>query len=514
MSLITIIRPPIVVPKWAHTTIVCPPVGMAYLASSLRAAKHPVKLIDSVGEAVFSVREVDTHRSLMATGLTPEQVLDRIDPKTTLFGFSCMFSNEWPIAYHLIEEVRRAFPGRPIVVGGEHINSVPEFTLAHYPAVDICALGEGEETIVEIMNRHSRGESLQGIPGIAFRENGLYKENPGRARINSVDDIPLPAWDLIPMHNYLDNSLGYGVNRGRSMPLMATRGCPYQCTFCSSPTMWTTKWIARDVDKVLNEIQGYIDGYRATNIDFYDLTAVIKKDWIVKFCQTIVERKMNFTWQLPSGTRSEAIDGEVTHWMSRSGCKNITYAPESGSPAVLKRIKKKVLIPRMKESMRNALKNGMVIKTNIIMGFPDETHFEIWQTILFMAHLAIMGVEDAVPANFSPYPGSELFESLRAEGKIPQLDDEYFWNLSVQTSFFRAVSVSKYVSSRALSFYLVFSLALFYALSFLFHPWRFFKMFFINPFKNIQESRFEKGYQGVFRRFFPKKEALSSGSRS
>ena len=194
--------------------------------------------------------------------------------------------------------------------------------------------------------------------------------------------------------------------------------------------------------------------------------------------------------------------------MSKSGCKNITYAPESGSPAVLKRIKKKVDIGRMKESMRNALKNGMVIKTNIIMGFPDETHFEIWQTLKFMADLAIMGVEDAVPANFSPYPGSELFEQLIKDGKISKLDDDYFWNLSVQTSFFRAVSVSKYVSSRALSFYLVFGLVLFYSLSLLFHPYRFFKMFFINPFRNIQESRFEKGYQGVFHRFFPKKTAV------
>ncbi len=507
MSLITLIRPPIVVPKWAHTTIVCPPVGMAYLASSIRKDGHQVKLIDSTGESPFNVMEVDPTRNLMATGLSVKDVMDKIDPKTTIFGFSCMFSNEWPIAYRLIQEVRKNFPGRPIIVGGEHVNSVPEFTLQKYPEVDICALGEGEETIVELLSRHAKGEDLKSVAGIAFRGDGDIKRTAYRNRIKNVDDIPLPAWDLVPIRNYLDNSLGYGVNRGRSMPMMATRGCPYQCTFCSSPTMWTTKWISRNVNSVLNEIQGYIDQYQATNIDFYDLTAVVKRDWIIEFCKQIDERKMKFTWQLPSGTRSEAIDGEVSYWMSRSGCKNITYAPESGSPAVLNRIKKRVNLKAMKDSMRAALKNNMVIKTNIIMGFPDETHFEILQTIKFMCELAIMGVEDAVPANFSPYPGSELFDQLRKEGKIAKLDDDYFWNLSVQTSFFRAVSVSKYVSSRWLSFYLVSSLMLFYALALIFHPWRFFKMFFINPFKDIQESRFEKGYQGVFRRFFPKKDA-------
>ena len=154
------------------------------------------------------------------------------------------------------------------------------------------------------------------------------------------------------------------------MPMMASRGCPYQCTFCSNPSMWTTRWIPRDPDLLLDEMQFYQKKYGAENFDFYDLTAIVKKSWIVDFCRKIEERGLSFTWQLPSGTRTEAIDGEVASLLYRSGCRNMSYSPESGSPAVLRRIKKKIHPDSVIGSISEATKNGMNIKCNIIFGFP------------------------------------------------------------------------------------------------------------------------------------------------
>ena len=504
--MLTLIRPPIIFPKWSRNSAVCPPIGAAYIAASVRNAGHAVKIIDATGEDVFNVYGVEGRENLVAMGLKLDDVVSRADPKTAVFGIACMFSTEWPMAYRLIQKVRKAFPGRVIVVGGEHITSVPEFIIETCPEVDVCVLGEGEETMTELMDKLSKGQPLSSVAGIVYREGGLAKRNAERKRIIDVDKITLPAWDLVPLHNYLDNGLGYGVNRGRSMPLLATRGCPYQCTFCSNPGMWTTRWVARDTHEVLREIQLYLDKYKATNIDFYDLTAVVKKDWIVEFCKLILEKKMDFSWQLPSGTRSEALDSEVTDLMFRSGCRNITYAPESGSERILNKIKKRVNLGRMKDSMRQALKNGMHVKINIIMGLPDETHWDIWQSLLFMAHCAIMGVQDCEAANFSPYPGSELFKRLKTEGKIPaQIDDDYFWNLSTITSVFKTTSFSDHVGAGALRFYLLFGLFMFYGLGFLFHPIRLFRAFVLNPLRSRQETRFEKGYQGVVRRIFLKK---------
>ena len=172
--------------------------------------------------------------------------------------------------------------------------------------------------------------------------------NQKRGRIRAVTSIPKPAWDLTPIDSYLDNGLHYGVGEGRTMPMVATRGCPFQCTFCSSPNMWTTRWSARDAKDVV-----------AQNFDFYDLTAIVKKSWIKEFCQELIDRDLNVTWQMPAGTRSEAIDDEVAELLARAGHRNIVYAPESGSPRMLELIKKRIKVPRMIESMRASVRNGM-----------------------------------------------------------------------------------------------------------------------------------------------------------
>src|SRR5439155_4419084 len=108
------------------------------------------------------------------------------------------------------------------------------------------------------------------------------------------------------IEKYIDNACTYGANLGRSMPILASRGCPFECTFCSSPQMWTTRWSARKPEFVLAEMKKYIQRYCVTNFDFYDLTAIVKKQWIADFCRLLIDERVNVTWQLPSGTRSEA----------------------------------------------------------------------------------------------------------------------------------------------------------------------------------------------------------------
>ena len=157
-----------------------------------------------------------------------------------------------------------------------------------------------------------------------------------RPRIADLDSIPWPRWDLTPIANYLDRQLGFGVRRGRSMPLLATRGCPYQSTFCSNPQMWTRRWLARDPHDVVREIEHYVRHYDIQNVDFYDLTAIVKREWLVAFATLLIEKNVKITWQLPSGTALEALDDEVYELAYRSGCRNMTYARErlaENSPA-------------------------------------------------------------------------------------------------------------------------------------------------------------------------------------
>lgn len=489
MAFITLIRPPTVVAKWAHTTPTCPPIGLAYVAAALRRAGHDIQIVDAVGETVTSFLPT-TDARFLTHGLAEDAIVERIAPHADVIGISCMFSHEWPVIRRVIGAVRRRFAGAVLIAGGEHVTAMPEFTLTDCPALDYCVLGEGEETAVALLDALARGRSPASVPGVVFREAGGIRRNDARARMKAIDEIPPPAWDLFPLREYLDHELGFGVNRGRSMPVLATRGCPYRCTFCSNPSMWTTRWIARDPAVLLAEMKCAIEEYDVVNFDFYDLTAIVKREWIVAFCRLILDSGLRFTWQLPSGTRSEAIDDEVARLLHASGCRNMSYAPESGSPAVLRRIKKKIDLRRMKRSMRAAVRSGINVKANIILGFPDETHREVRETMRFIVAMAVLGVHDVSISPFSPYPGSELFEELRARGKISELTDEYFYSLASYTDVLRTVSVADRISGRALGLYRVFGMLLFYAACYTIRPWRLARTV-VNVFRARQESRLE-----------------------
>ncbi len=498
MAKVTILRPPLLVPTWSDSGPLTPPVGPAYLAASLRKAGHQASIVDGLGENPFQVTSL-FDGTVMAIGLRSEEIVERIPADSDLIGVSCMFSQDWPEIRRLIHMTRERFPGVPIVAGGEHIAATPQWTLLNTPEVDVCVVGEGEETLVELATAVDAKAPFDDIVGLMLRDGDGVRSTGPRARIRNLDDIPLPAWDLVPIEKYLDNGLGYGVDRGRSMPMIATRGCPYQCTFCSNPEMWTTRWYARDPEQVLDEIQLYQDKYGATNFDFYDLTAIVKKAWILQFTRRILERKMVFTWQLPSGTRSEAIDDEVSQLLYASGCRNMSYAPESGSPEVLKRIKKVVKLDKLEASVVGAVRAGLNVKLNIIMGFPDEKREELNQTIQFLARMGFAGVHDMSISLFSPYPGSELYHELRKSGAIPDLSDEYFLSLGAYKDFSQTASYSDGVNAKTLNVYRILGFVVFYGSQYGVRPWRILRVL-MNLAQSKQESRLDKSIQDLARR--------------
>ena len=147
-----------------------------------------------------------------------------------------------------------------------------------------------------------------------------------RARIGSVDDIPCPGWRHFNLDGYMAFNQPHGASRGRFIPMLATRGCPYQCTFCASATMWTQRWLPRSPALVVDEMESYIRKYRVQDFQFEDLTAIVRSDWVVAFCQEIKRRGLHVTWQLPSGTRSEAMNAEIAALIHESGCHEFAYA--------------------------------------------------------------------------------------------------------------------------------------------------------------------------------------------
>lgn len=467
---ITIVRPPATSSRFSYTVGVVLPIGPAYVAGSLLAAGHRVAVIDALGEAPLQ-RGPTSNPHLIHHGLTIPEIVERIDPATDAIAFSVMFSQQWPHVDEVIRAINVALPDKPIFIGGEHVTGTWQFILDTCPPVTACAIGEGEETMVELAEYVAGERALGDVRSIAYRVDGRAQRTEPRQRIRAIDDIPRPAWHLFPVEKYLGDGFTYGVNLGRSMPILATRGCPYQCTFCSSPAMWTTRYYVRDVDDVVDEIASYVERYHVTNVDFYDLTAIIKRDWILKFCHELERRGLAITYQLPTGTRSEALDEEVLRALYRTGCRNICYAPESGSVRTLTRIKKKIKPERMLASIRAAKRTDIVIKANLMIGFPGETRRDLWQTIRFGMQLAWIGVEDLPLFPFIPYPGTELYDSLRAKGMLPALSIEYFAGLGYG-DLDDVRSLSEHVSSRQLAWVRFIGMAVFLLIGYVRYPWR------------------------------------------
>jgi radical SAM superfamily enzyme YgiQ (UPF0313 family) len=467
---VCLIRPPLLVRPHQAGVFELPPLGLAYVAASARAAGHEISVVDAVGEAPTCDTVADGGL-FVVRGLPLEHVLEQVPADPDVLGVSCMFSQDWPYLRGLVQALRARFPRAPIVAGGEHITALPEFVLQD-SAVDHCVLGEGEETFVELLDALCTGRAVGGVSGLVSRIGSTIVRTPPRNRIRAIDDIPPPAWDLFPVENYFSYGKSFGVDRGRCLPILATRGCPYQCTFCSSPAMWTTRWLAREPARVLDEIAGHVARYGVQNVDFYDLTAIIKRDWILEFCRLIKQSGLRFTWQLPTGTRSEAIDDEVAAALYQTGCRNITYAPESGSVAELRRIKKKVTVPRMLDSMRACFKRGLVVKANIVLGFPDQTLSDLATTMRFIVAMAMIGVRDVMIFLFCPYPGSEMYRNLRAAARLPEPGDAYFHSLISTTDLSRAISFTERLSAWQLGAARLFGMALFYAVSLGLRPWR------------------------------------------
>ncbi len=507
MSKIVLIRPPMILSQFSLSTSTTPPIAIAYLSGTLRAKGHEVQTIDAIGEDIERLTPVEGTVGL-ALGLPIAEIIERINPDAEIIGYSAMFSCSWTYDKKILNSIRAKFPQALIIVGGEHVTACTDYVLQDCAAIDLCARGEGEETLLEIVEATLAGKDAGGLDGVSARENGEIRKNPARARIRDIDGISEPDWTDLPLEAYMDGGYGHGVNLGRSMPLMATRGCPFQCTFCSSPGMWTTRWQARSPQMVFDEMVKYIDKYDAENFDLYDLTAIIKKEWIVEFTDIIFASGRTFTWQIPSGTRSEALDADVVDRLWRSGCRNMNYAPESGSEEVLKRIKKKVSLPKLVDSMKAAIKRDLNVKINMIFAFPEDTWGQLFANFMFGIKCAWLGVNDSSFIPYVPYPGSELYDQLAARNEIEPMSDAYFNSLIPFSDLAFAKSYNPLFKDRHLVWIRYFYFAAFYGTMFLRRPSRAFRIV-TNMVSGKQASRGEEILRNIMAR---KKQIKSAAS--
>lgn len=488
--MITLIRSAALVRRFSLSNVIAPPIGLAYLAGTLKKRNLEYKIIDATGENLDQIFKPETVDAF-AVGLKNTEIVERIPDKTDIIGLSCMFSSSWNHDLQLIKLIHKRFPDAKIVLGGEHSTACADYILKNHSEVNFCVHGEGEETLIELIHSIRNDQDYKKTKGISYKENDVIITNDRRSRISDIDTIPLPDWESIPIANYMDRGIGHGATNTRNMPLLASRGCPFQCTFCSSAQMWTTKWVVRDYKKVADEMEFYIKTFKAENFDLYDLTAIIRKDWIIQFAKEICARKLNITYQLPSGTRSEAIDSEVAYWLKKSGCHELNYAPESGSIRTLKLVKKRVNLENLLRSTKQVCSQGIKVMCNIVL-FPNDTWRDFFLTYKFMIRASFVGLHDITFVPFVPYPGTELYAELLKNGKVPPMSEKYFNDLMIHSDLSKANSYNKTFDSRLIIALRIFFLGSFYLSNYLFRPIRAIRMI-KNVIMNTPQTRGEGG---------------------
>jgi anaerobic magnesium-protoporphyrin IX monomethyl ester cyclase len=472
---VALVRGPIVSTQRSINNEATPSIAFAYLTSYLAERGYEVTWVDGIGHGLNRFWALPEYPGYQCQGLTFDEVVAAIPAETEVIGFSAMFSGEWPVLRNLIRRIREAFPAALIVAGGEHITAMTEFSLRDCPAIDVCVRGEGEHAFFEVIEAYRAKRGFEDVAGAAFlTQAGNYCEPAGLTRIKDIDNIPWPYWPDGYLEGFWTKGKSYGVLSERDMPMMVSRGCPYKCTFCSNPSMWTTRYSLRQADDVIAEIKHYIQRYQITAVQLYDLTAIAKRSWAIEFCSKLLAEGIRLNWSLPSGTRSEALDDETLGLLKATGCNYLVYAPESGSPRVLEMIKKQISLDKLTESAVTAKRHGLVLRANLIIGFPGETRVDVAQTVLYGLKLAAKGVDEVSINIFSPYPGTEIFSALQKAGRV-RVDDNYFLALTSLNSDYSAtnpMTVNETMGPRELAFYRLAFMLSNYILGYILYPGR------------------------------------------
>ena len=308
-----------------------------------------------------------------------------------VLGVSCC-SDSLPLILAALKKMKEGSPNKLIILGGIGPTGVAEEILKNFSFIDVIVKGEGEITIVEVMDQiQSNHCDLAGVKGIAYREKEEIHLNPPRKRIKYLDKLPLPAYHKINLMDY--TSLG----------VISARGCPYSCTFCDAASFWDYRVIRRDVEKVIQELKAFHSHYPGRIVHFYDEIFTLDKKRVLRFCRRLKEENLDIRWS--AMTQIDLIDKELMREMSASGCQMVLYGIDSGSDLILQKMGKKYNTREAKDKILRSL-DYFQVQTLLIWGFPFETMPDFYETMEFAAYVSEIGAMPLVyllaPFSLSP----------------------------------------------------------------------------------------------------------------
>ena len=372
-----------------------PLLGVGYLAGALMQHEYEVDIVDALAE-----------------NLSSEKVLQRVKD----FGAQVVGLSLDLLSYGFVSKLATLCKEQKIwvVVGGPEVTTNSEEVLERIMA-DIGVLGEGEQTVLELLQvLESEGawstERISHIAGIVFRDSGgSVKKTLVRPRIVDLDSLPFIPYESFPMARY---DLRYPIlRRGPVFPVYTSRGCPYNCSFCSSREIWYRKCFFMSAERVVDEMDHIVKKYSPAGIYFHDDNFTLKKQRVVDICEGLLKRSIKVRWACLG--RTDGLEQDLFRLMKRAGCQGIWFGIESGSNRILSLIRKEICLENVLKVVNAGRQAGLAIGASIIVGFPTQTMEEENETIEFLTEARFTFV---MIAPYVGYPGSDMYREYLADG--------------------------------------------------------------------------------------------------
>jgi len=389
-----------------------PSLGVGYIASFLKNKGIDVTILDAYAEGL----NIET-ASKIVKELNPDIV-----------GFSVL-TPAVPMSLKLAEAIKNNNKNIIIVFGGIHPSLMPEETLKN-SNVDFVVRGEGEITFYELVNALKGSEAdVEGVKGVTYRKNGAIRHNPDREYIKDLDSLPHIDWEMFPMDKY--RCLPHWKVAEPFYPMITSRGCPAQCTFCSLSTQGKVNR-ARSSKNVADEIENLINQKKAKQILILDASFPVSRERAFELLDEMIKRGLNKKVSWTCETRVNFVDYPLMKRMREAGCRKVAFGIESGVQELLDNVKKGFRLDAVRKAVKSAKEAGLEVIAFYMFGLPGETIEMSMKTIDFAIEL---NTDIATFSLTVPYPGTELYEQAKKEGLLKTIDWEKYSSLGSMTPY-------------------------------------------------------------------------------
>jgi anaerobic magnesium-protoporphyrin IX monomethyl ester cyclase len=380
--------------------------GLAYLGAYLLKHGHQVMIIDALARGLANKLKVKgRYQPFLQVGLDYQQIAQLIPADTDIIGISAPFTNNAKIVKQLAKQIKQVFPDKPIVLGGVYPSLTPEDAFS--PEIDYYIIGEGEIPLLEL----AEGKDPEQIQGLLV--HGQEYKSTARAKIiENLDEIPFPARDKLPMEQYL-SFCSPRRDRIKTASMITSRGCPFDCTFCSIHAITGYKWRMRSAKNVLEEIRGLVSEYSVEHIEFEDDNLTLDKTRALEIFDGIIKINKDakpLSWSTPNAVRIDTLDRDLLEKIKQANCLSLNFAIESGDPGLLKKMNKNLNLNTVLEI--TALCKSLNIKMNafFMIGYPGEDQASFQKTLMFIRKIKKIGVDNVYTTITRAYPGTKLYD--------------------------------------------------------------------------------------------------------